>query len=269
MLLKHPNPRHLVELQEIIDARGYQPAPAFWIAEPSIRALIDGVQQPVRSSTVPAEVRDSHERAVAELERALANRLPFGVYLRNFDYANEIYQLGPTFSVMTGDTLNMVTPQVSYSLVDHKILEWFPEGVVGVIDPSVSGIDKKALTGHARPIARRETLIPMLVLREAVWKSIVPALIGLADRIVMLIDNVTPGVDFELAELVRLKATRRTLIVTGQAYRSGRRLPRHIIDTFPYVGDWVDVSYNEMYHDQRLKTHGMIQDHWCAFSRRS
>ena len=92
-----------------------------------------------------------HDRAVSDIRRAVVHHLPCALYLRNFTHANAIHQLSEALVCEEEGTLMIIDPQVSYSLVDHKLLELFPECIVSVVDPAI-------------PLSQLESLIPMLMI---------------------------------------------------------------------------------------------------------
>lgn len=131
-------------------------------------------------------------------------------------------------------------------MVDHKILDLFPEAVVSIADPIFS-------------FDFRHTLISMLSVNDN-WNVIVESLMNKASRIIMLMDSPTPGVRKELDLLVKLNVNKKTLIVSGQHFRtSGERLPKEVLSDFTHIVDWIDFSYDENYHDSRYKAHRVVQ----------
>jgi hypothetical protein len=247
LLSKHPDPKHMLTINQIISSRKYPILDYNSIADRSVGALLDQLAENKWTNSVPEDVIESHGRAVADLRRAATYGLRFVLYLRNFSQANEKHQLAPPFSLDSPQSVMIVDPQVTYSVVDHKLLSLFPEGVVGTSDPAVS-------------LFSRQTLIPMLSLPQKDWKAVVSRLMSLAPRVVVLLDEITPGVLFEIEELIHLGLTDRTFILTGQAYRTGQPLPALITSgAFRYVGDWLDMSYDEAYHDYNCKAHAIVQ----------
>jgi hypothetical protein len=192
---------------------------------------------------------EGHAEAMRDLERALRHRLPWALYLRNFDHANEIRVLGEpiTYEDENSEHTTVIMPQISYSLVDHKIMQLFGEGVIAVCDPKLN-------------IAHRRTPIPMLSLGGANWLDVVGRLAQRCTRTVMLLDELTPGVQAELDLLRQFRAAERTLIVSGNAFRTGKAvLPEAVTASFPHVVDWIDFGHDENYHEMRYKAHRIIQ----------
>ena len=153
--------------------------------------------------------RNNHAEAIGDLERVLRHRLSWALYLRNFDHANKLHMLTDPIAHEQDRSTRIVVPQITYSLVDHNISELFEEGVITVADPRSS-------------FTQRKTPIPMLSLYEGNWLGVVGALVRRCKRIVMLLDELTPGVQCELDLLNKLGAARRTLIVCGHDFRIGK-----------------------------------------------
>ena len=146
-------------------------------------------------------------------------------------------------------------PRIRYSLVDHKILQLFPEGAIAISDP-------RTLPDQ------RLTAIPMLSLGPR-WASVAEALIARSTRIVMLLDSMSAGVQAELDLLAKLKATARTLVVTGHRYReTGMPDPPEVTSRFPHIVDWIDFGFDEGNPSERYKAHGVIADHLVRYVRR-
>jgi len=260
LLRKHPDATaHLKVMNSIAKARGIttQATPAPIRAhEQALLDTIQGCFEPGDPADSATELRrNSHTEAMLDLERVLRHDLPFALYLRNFDYANEIRMLGDLITDERDDSVQIVVPQISYSLVDHKILQLFEEGVIAVCDPEIS-------------VASRLTLIPMLSLKNSGWLSIVKGLIQRCTRIVILLDELTPGVLSELNLLHSVGATHRVLVVTGQAFRSGEaKVPNLVLEHFPYIVDWIDFGFDEGYASQQHKAHGIIQEYLLRYVR--
>lgn len=247
LLLKHPDPKHLESIHEIVKRKNYVSAEMAVIRDPKILSLLDELTAASQSGSEFDGVAESNGRALAELRRALTYRLQFALYLRNFSHSDIKHQIGQPFRIESSTAVTVVEPTVTYSIVDHKLLSLFPEGVVAIASPNSS-------------IFSRLTLIPMFSLSNQNWQKCVPQIMSFAPRIVMLFDELTDGVEFELEQLIHLGLTDRTFIITGQAYRTGKSLPPVLTSgIFKYVGDWLDVSYNETHPDQDTKAHGLIQ----------
>lgn len=249
LLAKHEHAEaHLLVIENVRERRGWPPlvvdAPLSTADEQLLRLIDTGHES--SSDTVELRV-ESHAAAVADLDRIFRFGLPWTLYLRNFAYANAIRMLGEVIKTETEDGLHLVVPQITYSMVDHKILELSQEGVITVSDPALS-IDHRSMT------------MPMLSLRNDAWLQIVGALVERSDRVAMLLDELSPGVVDELNMLCDLGVTSKTLIILGHAYRERRAvLPASILENFPHIVDWIDFSYNENHHDMRYKAHRIVQ----------
>jgi hypothetical protein len=259
LLEKHPDPTHLQVLASIAAANGLtlggpgEPLPK---ADQQLLTEIRADAAPLDTAAPDsADRRASHDAALHDLERVLRHGLPWVLCLRNFDYANEYFRLGEDIVEERGATLRIVVPRIRYSLVDHRILQLFPEGAVAISDP------------RTLPDPRL-TNIPMFALGDR-WAVVAEALMARCTRIVMLIDAVSPGVQAEFDLLAKLQATARTLIVTGHHYRETKtEPPAEVTARFPYIVDWVDFGFNESYASQRYKAHGIIADELHRYVRR-
>lgn len=86
-------------------------------------------------------------------------------------------------------------------------------------------------------------------------------LIARSTRSVVFFNGLTPGVRTELELLMKLKATARTLVVTGNHYhQTSDTIPLEVTAPFPYIVDWVDFGWNEVHPPMRYKAHGLIDD---------
>ena len=258
LLAKHQDPSHGHVVESTARALGARTRPSAPALAPSNRRLLDLVQ--AHAVPVPAHLpdaaqrRDGHASALRDMERAWRHGLPWLLCLRNFDQANEYFRLGDDIVQEEGGTVRLTVPVIRYSLVDHKILELFPECAVGIVDPRQA----------ADP---RLTVIPLLSLGDG-WASVVEALMASATRTVILLDALSPGVQAELDLVVKLQACSRTLIVTGHAFRTADTpLPPVVTARFPHVVDWIDFGFDEAYFSQRHKAHGLIADHLPSYVR--
>lgn len=216
------------------------------------RLIIEAIE----ASSEPVEERyHSHGEALRDLQRALRYDLPFALYLRNFDYANERRMIGDTFKYRSENTTHFVAPEITYSLVDHKILQLFEEGTIAICDPRID-------------VYQRETLIPMLSLRDSGWLEAVRRLILRCARVVMVLDETTPGVRSELDLLRSAGAAQRTLIVTGHSFRASTiPVPRYVVRHFPYIVDWIDFAWDESYHSYQHKAHVLMRPYLSQYVR--
>jgi hypothetical protein len=258
LLEKHPDPSHLQALASIAASNGIALGGLGQPLQAADQRLLDDIRADAAppNDTAPDAARrhTSHDAALHDLERVLRHELPWVLCLRNFDYANEYFRLGDDVVEQRAGTLRIVVPRIRYSLVDHKILQLFPEGAVAIADP------------RTLPDPRL-TSIPMFALGDR-WAVVAAALMARSTRIVMLLDAVTPGVQEELDLLVKLQATARTLIVTGHHYRGTQTAPPvEVTSRFPYVVDWIDFGFDESYASQRYKAHGVIADELVRYVR--
>ncbi|MFN7725837.1 MAG: hypothetical protein ACK5QH_12285 [Rubrivivax sp.] len=251
LLTKHQEPSHAHTVASMARALGATPPPPVSVLAPHDQRLLDLVQ--AHAVPVPAHLpdaaqrREAHEAALRDLARALRHGLPWLLCLRNFDHADKYFRLGDDLVQTEGGTVRLTIPVIRYSLVDHKLLELFPECALGIVDPRQA----------ADP---RMTAIPMLSLGDG-WASVVEALMAHATRTVILLDALSPGVQAELDLVVKLGAASRTLIVTGHAFRTHETsLPPALVARFPHIVDWVDFAFDEAYYSQRYKAHGLIAD---------
>lgn len=258
LLEKHPNRSHLVTIESLLH-RSHKPrALAGNPISPSLQALLNAVQNVPRTirfnplRRIQAAFRgrlDSHRRAVHDLNRMAFFQLPVALYLRNFAHANKHEFLSDPIRIVdeTKQSLTVIVPEISYSIVDHKLLELFPEGIVAICDPEWPNVDL------------RLSSIPALLIDNAKWRDVVTQLIPIATHVVVLLDELTAGVEFELNELIRQGAGRKTFVLTGMRYRT-TPLPSPVSrNVFPFVGDWLDFSHDEIHANIRHKAHGLIQ----------
>ena len=136
LLSKHPDPSHLSVIEEIIEAKNYSIERTNIIRAPGLVSLLDQLAIVSRATSVSDPATRSNSRALAELRRALAYGLPFCLYLRNFLDSDMIHQISPPFAIESSTGLIIVDPKLTYSIVDHKLLSLFPEGVIGVANLS-------------------------------------------------------------------------------------------------------------------------------------
>jgi hypothetical protein len=258
LLEKHSDTTHLHVLATIAAAHGRALGASGAPLEVVDRQLLDEIR---REAALIATAPDAASRiksntaALHDLERALRHELPWAVCLRNFDYADEYFRLGDDIVEKHDGTVVVVVPKIRYSLVDHKLLQLFPEGAVAIGDPRT----------HAD---RRLTAIPMFALGER-WAVVAEALIVRSTRIVMLLDGLSAGVLVELDLIAKLGATARTLVVTGHHYReTGTPVPEEVTSRFPYVVDWIDFGFDEAYASQRYKAHGIVAGELGRYVRR-
>ena len=174
---KHPDTSHLEALASIAAANGTQlggpgaPLPA------ADQQLLDEI----RADAAPEDAaspdagrrRESHAAALHDLERALRHGLPWALCLRNFDYANEYFRLGDDVVEEREGAVRIMVPRIRYSLVDHKVLQLFPEGAVAISDP------------RSRSRTSDSTLIPMFSL-GARWADVAESLMARSTRVVIV-----------------------------------------------------------------------------------
>jgi hypothetical protein len=259
LLEKHADTSHLEALAAIAAANGTQLGGAGTPLTAVDQQLVDEIRAEAapENATSPdaTQRRESHAAALHDLERVLRHGLPWALCLRNFDYANEYFRLGDDVVEQRDGSVRIVVPRIRYSLVDHKVLQLFPEGAVAISDPRTQ-------------TDQRLTAIQMFSLGSR-WLAVAEALIVRSTRIVMLLDSLSPGVRMELDLLAKLDATRRTLVVTGHHYReTGEPVPTEVTSRFPHVVDWIDFGFDESYASHRYKAHGMIADELRRYVQR-
>jgi hypothetical protein len=260
LLLKHEHADvHLQVLQSIASARHWSKPITLPQMESADRVWLGAVEaayEPGNDADPSVENRrKGHAQALHDLQRVVRHRLPWALYLRNFKHANDIRMLGDLITHESEGNVHIVVPQISYSLVDHKILQLFEEGVITVCDPAIAD-------------THRTTPIPMLSLRDEEWLRVVRVLIEHCTRVVMLLDELTPGVQSELDLLCELGANDRALLVCGHAFRDGKAtLAPAVSAAFPYIVDWIDFGYDESHHDMHHKAHRIIQHHLLRYVR--
>jgi hypothetical protein len=260
LLIKHRDaPLQLETLASIASQRGWPldaAIPALDSTDTAWLRAIEAAYQPDDDAEFPALPRhDGHAEAMRDLERVLRHQLPWALYLRNFDHANKVHSLGEPIAYHSDNSSHYIVPEITYSLVDHKIVQLFSEGVITVSDPHTN-------------FWHRSTLIPMLSLRHEKWQEVVAGLMRRCARVVMLLDELTPGVETELNLLREVDAAERTLIVCGHAFRVGQlTLPEKVASDFPHVVDWIDFSYDEAHYDMRYKAHRIVQPYLQRYVR--
>jgi len=156
---------------------------------------------------------------------------PLAIFLRNFivdSAAPPAYD--PNYIRVTAEADKFRHP------IERTVAEYFEKKgvpIVGVENP----LQRESPIKKYRILAGLD--IPRVVIRGESWEPVVRQLLGYAYAVVLLLDDVTPGVATELDMLDKLQVSSRTLVIVGARFQGSNKgltpEQRHSFSKFHHV----------------------------------